>query len=52
MYDVVALGESLIDFTPSGQNELGIPLFSQNPGNIRREKGSNNRHQTKTENKY
>lgn len=32
MYDVVALGESLIDFTPSGRNELGLPLFSQNPG--------------------
>ncbi|MGO5022933.1 carbohydrate kinase family protein [Lawsonibacter sp. LCP25S3_G6] len=32
MYDVVALGESLIDFTPSGRNELGMPLFSQNPG--------------------
>lgn len=32
MYDVVALGESLIDFTPAGTNEQGLPLFSQNPG--------------------
>lgn len=32
MYDLVALGESLIDFTPAGKNEQGLPLFSQNPG--------------------
>lgn len=32
MYDIVALGESLIDFAPAGQNELGMPCFSQNPG--------------------
>ena len=32
MYDIVALGESLIDFTPAGINEMGMPLFSQNPG--------------------
>jgi fructokinase len=32
MYDVVALGESLIDFTPAGKNEQGMQLFSQNPG--------------------
>lgn len=32
MYDIVALGESLIDFTPSGVNELGISLFGCNPG--------------------
>lgn len=32
MYDIVALGESLIDFTPSGTNDMGMPLFSQNPG--------------------
>lgn len=32
MYDVVALGESLIDFTPAGKNQLGMQLFSQNPG--------------------
>ncbi len=31
-YDIVALGESLIDFIPAGKNELGIPLFSSNPG--------------------
>lgn len=30
--DIVALGESLIDFTPAGINEMGMPLFSQNPG--------------------
>jgi fructokinase len=32
MYDVTALGELLIDFTPSGVNELGIALFGRNPG--------------------
>ncbi len=32
MFDVVALGETLIDFTPSGFNELGMQLFSCNPG--------------------
>lgn len=32
MYDVVALGEILIDFTPSGTNNLGMQLFSRNPG--------------------
>ncbi len=32
MFDIVALGECLIDFTPSGQNGMGMPLFSQNPG--------------------
>ena len=31
-YDIVALGESLIDFVPAGKNELGMPLFSCNPG--------------------
>ena len=31
-YDVVAVGESLIDFTPAGTNELGMQLFSRNPG--------------------
>lgn len=30
--DVVALGEILIDFTPSGVNEQGIALFARNPG--------------------
>lgn len=32
MFDVVALGESLIDFTPAGTNELGMALFARNPG--------------------
>ena len=32
MYDVVALGELLIDFTPSGSTERGNQLFEQNPG--------------------
>jgi fructokinase len=32
MYDVCALGELLIDFTPSGENELGVSLFGRNPG--------------------
>lgn len=32
MYDVAAIGESLIDFTPAGTNELGMQLFSRNPG--------------------
>ncbi|GHS93358.1 putative sugar kinase YdjE [Synergistales bacterium] len=32
MFDVAAIGELLIDFTPSGVNDLGIPLFAQNPG--------------------
>ena len=32
MYDVVALGEILIDFTPAGLSEYGNPLFEANPG--------------------
>jgi fructokinase len=32
MYDLCALGELLIDFTPSGFNEQGTALFGQNPG--------------------
>ncbi len=32
MYDVVALGEVLIDFTPNGTNEMGMQLFARNPG--------------------
>lgn len=32
MYDVVALGEILIDFTPNGQSENGNVLFERNPG--------------------
>lgn len=32
MFDVVALGEVLIDFTPAGRSEQGYPRFEQNPG--------------------
>ena len=32
MYDVAALGELLIDFTPAGTSESGMRLFEQNPG--------------------
>jgi fructokinase len=32
MYDVVALGELLIDFTASGTSPAGMKLFEQNPG--------------------
>lgn len=32
IYDVTALGELLIDFTPSGVNGQGMSLFAQNPG--------------------
>lgn len=32
MYDVTAIGELLIDFTPAGRTDRGDPLFSQNPG--------------------
>ena len=32
MYDVVALGEVLIDFTPNGTNDQGMALFARNPG--------------------
>ncbi|GBF10724.1 PfkB family carbohydrate kinase [Tepidibacillus sp. HK-1] len=32
MYDVTALGELLIDFTPSGHSEKGNILFETNPG--------------------
>lgn len=31
-YDVVALGECLIDFTPYGRSEAGQPLYERNPG--------------------
>jgi fructokinase len=31
-YDVVALGELLIDFTPAGKSAAGNPVFEQNPG--------------------
>ncbi len=32
MFDVVALGELLIDFTPSGTSKSGNDLFEKNPG--------------------
>jgi len=32
MFDVVAIGELLIDFTPAGRNESGAALFAMNPG--------------------
>ncbi|MDR1249867.1 MAG: carbohydrate kinase [Treponema sp.] len=32
MCDVTALGELLIDFTPSGTNDQGAALFARNPG--------------------
>jgi sugar/nucleoside kinase (ribokinase family) len=32
MYDLVSLGEMLIDFTPAGISENGNPLFECNPG--------------------
>ncbi len=31
-WDVAAIGECLIDFVPSGVNDLGAPLFSANTG--------------------
>lgn len=32
MFDVTAIGELLIDFTPSGNNESGFALYARNPG--------------------
>ena len=32
MYDIVALGELLIDFTTCGKSANGMRLFEQNPG--------------------
>ncbi len=32
MYDVIALGELLIDFAPRGRNEAGYPVLAANPG--------------------
>lgn len=32
MFDVVAVGECLIDFTSSGKNDVGSLLFARNPG--------------------
>lgn len=31
-YDVIALGELLIDFTPAGISAQGNPVLEQNPG--------------------
>lgn len=31
-YDIVALGELLVDFTPAGISENGMLLFERNPG--------------------
>lgn len=31
-YDVVALGELLIDFAPFSTNDAGYPVLSANPG--------------------
>ena len=31
MFDIVALGESLIDFTPSGENIFAIQMTEVNP---------------------
>ena len=31
-YDVVAMGELLIDFTQNGYSEQGNPIFEANPG--------------------
>ena len=31
-YDVIALGELLIDFAPYSTNEAGYPILSANPG--------------------
>ena len=32
MTDVIALGESLIDFSPYGKSDSGLNIFEQNPG--------------------
>ncbi|MDD5017402.1 MAG: carbohydrate kinase [Eubacteriales bacterium] len=32
MFDVVAIGELLIDFTPNGKGEMGNPAYEMNPG--------------------
>ncbi len=32
MYDIVGIGEVLIDFTPAGKSAKGFPVFEQNPG--------------------
>lgn len=32
MYDILGLGELLIDLTPSGENDQGMALYARNPG--------------------
>ena len=32
MYDVVALGELLVDFTPCGVRAQELPVYQANPG--------------------
>lgn len=32
MYDVIALGELLVDFTPCGTSGQGLPVYQANPG--------------------
>lgn len=32
MYDVVALGELLVDFTPCGMSDQNLPVYQANPG--------------------
>lgn len=32
MFDIVGLGELLIDFTPAGNSESGMAIFERNPG--------------------
>ena len=39
-YDVVALGELLIDFTQNGYSEQDNPIFEANPGGAGRNSGS------------
>ena len=35
MFDIVAIGEILIDFTPIGKSDQGGQLFEQNPEVLR-----------------
>lgn len=32
MFDIAAIGELLIDFTPSGENDQGMQMYARNPG--------------------
>ncbi|MBR3392619.1 MAG: carbohydrate kinase, partial [Firmicutes bacterium] len=32
MFDIITVGEILIDLTQSGKNENGIPVYTANPG--------------------